>query len=163
MLENIQETLFQIRDTLINDEELRKLVYNDSNNALELDAPSKEEVSDYFSLAPIFEFNTEAGYDHSCGISLVFTEFDEDEDIEEVSATLVVNVIVNNAKWLLTNKKIRPLAIIDRITSLLLNKKFSVAVPLEFRGASNLILTKQISGYALTFGVLDGSAEIENF
>lgn len=163
MLENIQETLFQIRDTLINDEELRKLVYNDSNNALELDAPSKEEVSDYFSLAPIFEFNTEAGYDHNCGISLVFTELDEDEDIEEVSATLVVNVIVNNAKWLLTNKKVRPLAIIDRITSLLLNKKFSVAVPLEFRGASNLILTKQISGYALTFGVLDGSAEIENF
>ena len=74
-----------------------------------------------------------------------------------------MNVIVNNAKWLLTNKKVRPLAIIDRITSLLLNKKFSVAVPLEFRGASNLILTKQISGYALTFGVLDGSAEIENF
>ena len=163
MLDNIQSALFEIKRVLLEDEEIRKLLYNDSNDALNLDTPSTEDVDDYISLYPIYEFNTEAGYNHNCGINIVVPVIDPTDEVVQVIASLTINVVVNSNKWILTGNKIRPLAIADRIIELLENKKFSASSTLSFDGMTNLIMTKRISGYALSFTMNDGTANIEKF
>lgn len=163
MLDNIQSALFEIKRVLLEDEEIRKLLYNDSNDALNLDTPSTEDVDDYISLYPIYEFNTESGYNHNCGISINVSVIDPTDEVVQMIASLTINVIVNTNKWILTGNKIRPLAIADRIVELLENKKFSASSTLSFDGMTNLIMTKRISGYALSFTMTDGTANIEKF
>ena len=164
MLDNIQSALFEIKRVLIEDEEIRKLLYNDSNDALNLDTPSIESVDDYISLYPVYEFNTESGgYNHNCGISIGVSVIDPVDEVVQVIASLSINVLVNSNKWVLTGNKIRPLEIADRIIELLENKKFSTSSTLSFDGMTNLIMTKRISGYALSFTMNDGTAKIENF
>lgn len=163
MLDNIQSALFEIKRVLLGDEEIRKLLYNDSNDALNLDTPSTEDVDDYISLYPIYEFNTEAGYNHNCGISINVSVIDPTDEVVQMIASLTINVVVNTNKWILTGNKIRPLAIADRIIELLENKKFSASSTLSFDGMTNLIMTKRISGYALSFTMTDGTANIEKF
>lgn len=163
MLDNIQSALFEIKRVLLEDEEIRKLLYNDSNDALNLDTPSTEDVDDYISLYPIYEFNTEAGYNHNCGVSINVSVIDPTDEVVQMIASLTINVVVNTNKWILTGNKIRPLAIADRIIELLENKKFSASSTLSFDGMTNLIMTKRISGYALSFTMTDGTANIEKF
>lgn len=164
MLDNIQSALFEIKRVLLEDEEIRKLLYNDSNDALNLDIPSTEDVDDYISLYPVYEFNTESGgYNHNCGISINVSVIDPTDEVVQMIASLTINVVVNTNKWILTENKIRPLAIADRIVELLENKKFSASSTLSFDGMTNLIMTKRISGYALSFTMTDGTANIEKF
>ena len=56
MLERVEQTLAGIKNKLLGNEEIRKLLFHDSNNALNMSAPTKQEVDDYITLKPIFDF-----------------------------------------------------------------------------------------------------------
>ena len=53
ILLNIEEILTSIRNKLINNSELRKLVYYNEADALEKDIPSKQEVANLFLTYPL--------------------------------------------------------------------------------------------------------------
>ena len=57
----------------------------------------------------------------------------------------------------------RSLAICDRIIDLINNKKFSISNPLSFNSIEELIITKQLVGYALIFDITDGNGDIEKY
>lgn len=165
MLERIATTMAEIKVTLLNDEKIRKLVFNDSNAALSLDTPTIEQASKYITLYPIFDFENKSDYSQNSMINIVFAdgEVGDDNDSVILVGTLRVNVVVNVDKWELLNNKIRPIELANRIIQLLDNKKFSISNPLQFASLQELIINKQMTGYALLFDIADGSGDIDNY
>ena len=162
MLELVQKTLYEIRNTLKQDEVLRKLLYNDSNNALQMVSPDPAQIEKYITIYPIYEFQNKNDLAQNALINVLFNNGTAGEDVQ-LDGVLQVNIVVNVDHWDLIGGKVRPLEIADRVIKLLNNKKFSISNPLEFTSIDELIITKQLVGYAVLFDFTDGSGEIDHY
>ena len=165
MYRNIQKTLFAIRSVLLNSEIVKKLLYNDSNAALDMPAPKSEDVKDYITLQPIYEFGNDSNkkYEQNGMVNIVLEQNQPNEEDNSLIGIIRINVVFNVDKWELINDKIRPIELSNKIIELLDNKKFSISNPLSFSSMQPLILTKQLTGYALLFDMIDGSSNLENY
>lgn len=163
MFERINLTIKAIRRQLLNDEELRQLLYNDSNNALDIDVPPVKDVEKYITTHPVYSFDHNEDYTQHGMINIYMTTSEPDEEQASIGAVIRINAVYNTDKWTLANGDCRMLKIIDRIIALIDNKKLSVSNPVEYNNSDELILSKQLVGYALLFYITDGSAELENF
>ena len=163
MFERIDATIRAIKRLLLNDDELKKLLYNDSNNALELNVPQVADVEKYITTHPIYEFENRADYTQHGMINIFMSNSEADEEQISTSATIRINVVHNIDKWTLKDGSCRVLKMLDRIIALIDNKKLSVSNPVEYGNSDELILSKQLTGYALLFYITDGNAELENY
>ena len=163
MFERINTTIKAIRRQLLNDDELRKLLYNDSNNALDLPTPDIKDVEKYITTHPIYEFENKEDYTQHGMINVFMANSEPDDEQVSVSAVIRINAVYNTDKWTLKDGSCRMLKILDRIIALINKKKLSVSNPVEYNNSDELILSKKLTGYALLFYITDGDAELENF
>lgn len=163
MLQRVESTLFAIRNKLYNNEDIRKLLFHDSNNALNMLAPSKEEVSEYITVKPIFEFENKEGYEQNSIINIYPIQVDPIDDRQGIEGVIQINVVCNTDQWELIDNKIRPLQLANKIIKLINNNKFTVSNKLTLNTMTELILSKKMTGFALLFDVVDGSGENEQF
>lgn len=163
MFERVQTTIKAIRRHLLGDEVIRKLLYNDSNNALNKPDPGEKNVAKYITNYPIYDFEGKEDYTQHGMINIFMADSEPSEDDNSISAMVRINVVYNTDKWELINGDCRPLAIADRIVELINNKKLSVSNPVEYVNTQELIVSKQLVGYALLFDIVDGNSELENF
>ena len=163
MFERIQTTIKAIKRQLLSDEVIRKLLYNDSNNALNLLTPEEKNVAKYITTYPIYEFENKEDYTQHGMINIFMTDSNPDDEDNSVAAIIRITVVYNTDKWELVNGDCRPLAIADRRITLLNNKKLSVSNPVAYNNIQELIISKQLVGYALLFDLTDGNSELENF
>ena len=163
MFERIQTTIKAIKRQLLADDVIRKLLYNDSNNALQLPAPAEKDVAKYITTYPIYQFENKNDYTQHGMINVLMSDSGKSEDESSIDAVVRINVVYNTDKWELINGDCRVLALADRIVSLLDNKKLSVSNPIEYISIEELIINKQLVGYALLFDLVDGNGDLENF
>ena len=163
MLERVEQTLAGIKNKLLGNEEIRKLLFHDSNNALNMTAPTKQEVDDYITLKPIFDFENKEGYAHNSVINIYTTQIIPDTEIKKISGVIQINVVCNEEKWELIESKIRPIQLCNQIIKLINGCKFAASNKLEFDTMTDLIISKTLFGYALLFSLTDGSGEKEKF
>lgn len=163
MFDNLEKTLFQIRQVIVNSEKVRKLLYNDNADALLTNAPSVEDVSKYVVLYPIIEFDNNSPWDqHSC-VNIFSFRMEPEDDVSDFIGVIHINIAMDVQKWTLSNSKIRPLELADEIIRLVDSKKFSAATKLEYSNMQYFAATKNICGYTLTFVMSDGNAEEQSF
>ena len=163
MLTRIQATLAGIKTVLLNNETIRKLLYIDSNNCLNMDAPTRKMAEKYITLKPIYQFENIDDYSQNSMINIFLADGEPNAEINEFNGVVQVNIVTNIDKWDLVDDKIRPLELANKVIELLNNKKFSVSNTLEFNNIQQLILTKQVVGYALLFSIDDGNSNLEKF
>ena len=163
MFKRLQTTLKGIKRVLLEDEQIRKLLYNDSNNALGLAAPAKEQVSKYITTHPIYEFEGRDDYTQQGMINCFISDSEPDDEIKVTDSILRINVVFNVDKWELIDGSCRVLTLCERIIELVDNKKFSISNPISYNSLTELILSKKLVGYALLFNLTDGNSELENF
>jgi DNA-binding transcriptional regulator/RsmH inhibitor MraZ len=96
-------------------------------------------------------------------INIVFSDGEPDDEANMLDGVVQVNVVYNTDKWELVDNKIRTLELADKVIELLNNKKFSVSNKIEFTSMQQLILSKQLVGYALLFAISDGNSNLEKF
>lgn len=163
MLERIETTLAAIKNKLLADETIRKLLFHDSNNALNMLAPQLKEVEEYITLRPIFEFENKEDYMQNSMINIYTTQVSPDEENNFINSLIQINVVCNGDKWELIDNKIRPMQLCNKIIQLVNNCKFTVSNKLVFNTMTDLIISKKVYGYALLFEITDGSGKIEKF
>lgn len=163
MFELLQKTLYEIKSTLLNDELVRKLIYNDSNNCLNMEPPTKDVVKQYITLHPIYQFENTKCYEQQGMINIFVYGNTANDGYVTTSGALQINIVFNIDKWELVDGKIRPLELADRIVRLVDNKKFSISNQLKYASTQPLVLSKQLVGYALLFNYVDGNSELNNF
>ena len=163
MLEQIQSTLAGVKTALLKDDIVRKLLCNDSNNCLNMDTPDEKSAKKYITLRPIFQFENTDDYSQN-GMINVFLSDGEPDDTENIfHGVMQVNIVYNTDKWELIDNKIRTLELANKVIKLLNNKKFSVSNKLVFDSMQQLVLSKQLVGYALLFAIEDGNSNLEKF
>ena len=163
MLERVETTLAAIKNYLLNDDIVRKLVYNDSNNALNMETPDIDKVNKYITLRPIYQFENMADFSQNSMINIYFTDGSPQEEEVGIEGIIQINIVVNIDKWELVDNKIRPIHLANRIIKLLNNKKFAISNSLSLENINQLIISKQLVGYALLFNVIDGSGDLDKY
>ena len=163
MLEKIETSLAAIKNCLLNDEKIRKLVYNDSNNALNLETPDRDKVNKYITLRPIYQFENMQDFTQNTMVNIYLTSGDTLDEEVGISGIIQISIVVNIDKWELLDNKIRPISLADRIIKLVNNKKFTMSNSLSLQSIEQLIISKQLVGYALLFDIVDGSGDLDKF
>lgn len=158
MLERIERTINEVRATLIADEDIRKLVFHDSNNALSMLPPDTNEVREYIVTKPIFDLCETEQYSRNTMVQVELDSVDAKEGY--LDGIMRINIVCNAEKWSLVGGKARPLQIAKRAIDLVNGQKFSVSNELVFDSLVPLLINKKITGYALLFIIQDGSNEI---
>lgn len=161
MFQRVSSTLAEIRSKLLNNTNIRKLLYNDSNNALNMDIPSIDNVEKYITLYPIYDFEHKQDYEQNSMINIVLDNADVEDN--ELGGILRINIATNIDKWDLVGNKIRPLELANEIYKTLYGVKFSISNLLDFNTIQELIINKSLVGYALLYDFVDGNGTINNF
>lgn len=160
MLENVQDTIFQIRQIIKTDENIRKLLYYGTSDALSKNSIDIAAVDDYIFLSPVMD-TTREPFNKHCLITITLTNINETDEEPLLLGEIRVNVIAQNNVWELNNNKIRPIEISDRIIEKINYMKFDSSHKLEFDKIDLVILDKNITGYSITFNISEGSG-LEN-
>lgn len=155
---NIQTTMFEIKAALLNNGDIRKLLYYDIPEALEADVtPSINDLTKdannkdlhYITLFPIMEKGiVEYGRNTYIMITLPLIDLDTDED-NNIYPGITVTAITDSEHYMLSNDRLRLLEICNRVIKILDNQKFTVAGKLEVIQLKEIVFNEQIYGYTL--------------
>lgn len=162
--DKIQSTLFEIKDKIRLNENIRKLVFYDTSNALSLSNPTNAEVDPKIRVTAVFDI-TEPPYDHNTFITIVATKIQSDMEEQMFNSIVRINIITQAQLWELQNRKIRPLEIANTIVTILENFKSDSGVShkLFFKNADLVVLDGNINGYGLIFHLIEGSGLDDDF
>lgn len=160
MLERIEQMLQDAREVLLDDPIIRKLLYHDSNNALNMGEVDRSAIEKYITNYPIYEFENKADYTQNAMINIFLADTELDDDQTTIAGVLRVNLVVNVDKWELVGGRCRPLVLVDRIVGLLNNQNLHLSNPIAFDSFQELLVSKKLVGYALLFNIVDGVTEI---
>lgn len=160
MFERVEQMLQDARQLLLNDVVVRKLLYHDSNNALNMADVDKSAVEKYITNYPIYQFENKADYTQNAMVNMFLADTGLDDEQITLQGVLRINIVVNVDKWELVGGRCRPLALADRIIMLLNNENLGLSNPITFDSFQELLVSKKLVGYALLFNIADGVTEI---
>ncbi len=160
MFERIEKALFAIRSVILNDEEIRKLIYNTEFNPLAGELPSIEDTLPYVTMKPFLTFDNEEGYTRNVELNIYVALGSSEDDV--ASAAVRINIVVNRDKWEIKDA-IRPLRIADKIVDLLDMETHITSNPLMFHSVTELVVDDKLAGYSVLFDIADGIATINKF
>lgn len=160
MLERIQKMLDDIKGIILNNADIRKLLYHDSNNALNMVDVDKRIVDKYVTLHPIYQFENKDDYSQNSMINIYLSTADVNEEQTLVAGVIRINILINLDRWDLVDGKNRALELVDRIYNLLNNKKIRISNPIVFDSFQEMIASKTLVGYAMLFSIVDGISTI---
>ena len=156
ILDNIQESVYDVLSLLQGNQDIRKLVYYDTENALTQPDITYSTPADHFTVSAIFDI-TEPPFDKNTIISVVLNRANYDEESKITRNLVKINILTRSALWKLDNKKIRPLQIGNIAIDILNNLKIMPSHKLVFSNMELAILNEDVNGYTLTFFLEEGS------
>lgn len=156
-ISNLQKNMFAVKNILLNDEDIRKLLYYDTKNALELEAPSKEDLEvetdtelGYITLFPIMEKGI-VEYNRNTFIQITVPTLDVDIDDNDGNLFfgMLITVVTDFKHYMLDNQKIRLLEIVNRVINDIDNQKLNSAGKLEVLKVDEIIFDNYVYGYGI--------------
>lgn len=125
-------------------------------NIIDKFSVSKLIEEDYILLAPKIKF--EEHEEKKSYLVLSFNNFTPNETNPEFrDHTITFDIVCHTDCWDIGNFQQRPLKIMGYIDGILNNSKLSGIGEVKFFGAKELIINEELSGYTLTYWVINGS------
>lgn len=162
MFDNVQKAIFEIRSAIESDQDIRKMLFIDSKNALEQQAPTILEIENHITVSAVFDI-TEPPFDKNTIMTIVLHKAIYDSESTLLNGMIKINILTRSDLWELNNNKIRPLEISNNIVKLLDNRKVSASHKLYFNNIEIAILNENVSGYSVIFYLEEGSGLSEQF
>lgn len=162
IFDNVQRAIFEIKSAIKSNEDIRKMLFIDSKNALSQTAPSISEVEPHIIVAAVFDI-TEPPFDKNTIMTVVLNKVKYDSDAVLLNGMIKINVLTRSELWELNDDKIRPLEIANNVVKLLDNRKVSASHKLYFTHMDIAILNENVSGYSVVFSLEEGSGLDEQF
>lgn len=154
-----EKSLFQIKALLLQNENIRKLLYNMRPSALAESAPTIDQVKDLISLTPYLEDKDGVSTSYRNAFMAIYpTRFilDTVSDLTQIAIT----VFITKDYYELDNESIRVLSILDEVQNTLDGEKLEFAGRLEIQnGIIEIIDTNRFVGYVTGWEVIDGRDE----
>lgn len=161
-LSGIQEALYQMKDLVIKNSDIRKLVMNDGKSPLDGDDYSLADIESRVFNSAVFDV-TEPPYNKNTIITLALTKMEPDNETKKAINWVRINIITRAELWELSDYKIRPVEISNLIIRELEDRKLKTSHRLFLVDMELIVLDDNINGYGLTFVLVEGSGLDEKF
>lgn len=151
----IQNFLFQLKDRLLENENIKKMLYYTVPNALDLTSIGKDDAAEFITLTPIIEDENGIAKSYRNVFIAIYLGDIIPQDTEN-DITFRIAVYANKENYELENKKIRPIEIMKEVFSEINGLKFEFSgkiIPINVI-AENLI-RGNFSGFVSTWNVVD--------
>lgn len=152
MLERIEKSFFRIKDLLLENEDVRRLLVEDGPDALERFAPSVEDTKNYIVLRPVIDLNDESYVRNTIGAITMPSIYLEDKYI---STRMFLTFYTQNSEYELNNEQLRLFRLADIAAEILNNKKLYNAGTLELLSIREVVMNSSITGIVLEFSIND--------
>lgn len=152
MLERIEKSFFRIKDLLLENDDIRRLLVEDGPDALERFAPSVEQTKDYIVLRPVIDLNDENYTRNTIAAITMPSIYLEDKYI---STRMFLTFYTQNTEYELNNEQLRLFRLADLAAEILNNKKLYNAGTLELLSIREVVMNSSITGIVLEFSIND--------
>lgn len=152
MLERVEKSFFRIKDLLLENDDVRRLLVEDGPDALERFAPSVEDAKNYIVLRPVIDLNDESYVRNTIGAITMPSIYLEDKYI---STRMFLTFYTQNSEYELNNEQLRLFRLADIAAQILNNKKLYNAGTLELLSIREVVMNSSITGIVLEFSIND--------
>jgi hypothetical protein len=156
-LHAVERALIEIQLLLLNDPTIRKLLYYDTPDAIEKEAPTIQELADYIKVEPVAEFAL-LNYERNSFIMMDISNIallPRQMGKNVIEAVGAIGIFTKLDLWLLKDKRLRTNAIADRIIAILHELKLSAVGPVNIIQLKRLNVSQDISGIVIGFSIID--------
>lgn len=160
MFANYEKVFYEIKNTLLNSEDLRKLVFYNTPDALQKVAPTLNEAGQSIYIKPIiyvYADSPEFGLSTFISIGLIESIILDGS----ISSSIKVSVACDRKIWELEGNRVRPLAILTEISNLD-NLKLETAGKLIFRVVKEVYFNNDLVGYTALFDINEEKGDVVN-
>lgn len=160
MFTNYEKIFYEIKNALLNSEDLRKLVFYNTPNALDEVAPTITEAGQSIYIKPIiyiYADSPEFGLSTFISIGLIESIILDGS----ISSSIKISVACDRQIWEMDNNRVRPLAILSEISKLD-NLKLGAAGKLTFRIVKEVYFNNDLVGYTALFDIDDEKGDVVN-
>lgn len=157
----VEKTIQEIKRRLLLNEEIRKLLYYESEALVDgVAVPSIQLVENNIFTQPVVNVTTEPPFDKKIfiAISLSASGF---KNINEVDHAIKIAVMCHSSNWVYGNGRVRVLHLIQEVINELDSEKFACAEILEYEQLLQTVVNEDITGYSIIFSVADGVGELD--
>lgn len=161
MFINFEKIFYQIKNTLLNSADLKKLVFYNTADALTRAEPTLEEASPSIYIKPIiyvYDDSPEFGISSFISIGLIEAVILDGS----ISGSIKISVACDRKVWELNGDKVRPLAILSEIANSLDGAKFEAAGRLYLRIVKEVYFNNDLVGYTALFDIEEEKGDIVN-
>lgn len=161
LISNLNKTLYAIKNKLMNNDDLTKLLFYSVVNPLEsanLTTTQKEQI---ITLNPIVEYNTDPNSTLNNFISIGIPMIGYGDNMEGVLVKIDLAIVCHVDYWELNNNRLRLMKIAEIVFDELNEQKFSLSGKLVVDGFKPEIFQDNLVGYRLTGFMVDTDLDIE--
>lgn len=162
IFKTLQKALYEIKNILLNSEDLRKVMFYSDFDPLSKSTPTIDEVKDLFLVKPVIFVNeTSVEYNTNTLISIGVVE---GEKLTKSGATSIKILAVADRKiWEVADNGLRPFMMAEEIENLLDKTKLSAAGKLYFRVFREVYFNENLVGLALLFDLDTEDGSVDEF
>jgi hypothetical protein len=161
LLSNLNKTLYAIKNKLINNNDITKLLFYSVANPLEQADLTTEQKNQVITLNPVVEYNTDPNTTINHFISIGVPMVGYGTSLEGVMIQLELAIVCHVDYWELNNNKLRLMTIAEKVFDELNEQKFSLSGKLIIDGLKPEIFRDNLVGYRLTGYIMDSDLDIE--
>lgn len=157
----LEKTIKEIRNKLLLNESLRKLLYYESDELTEdAEVPSIQLVKDNIFLQPVVKIDVNPPFNKKMFIAITCPASGFN-GYNEADHAIKVSVMAHDTAWVYGDGCIRVLHMMQEIINDLDHVKFACATKLIYEQALQTTIDETTGGYSIMFSVTDGVGEKE--
>lgn len=159
MFANFEKLFYQIKNTLLNSADLKRLVFYNTADALTRAEPSYSEAEPSIYIKPIiyiYQDSPEIGISSFISIGLIEAIILDGS----IRSSIKVSIACDRQVWELNDYRIRPLAILSEVSDLLDNMKSEIAGRLTLRVVKEVYFNNEIVGYTALFDIDEEKGDV---
>ena len=160
MFRNYEKIFYEIKNTLLDSDIFKKLVFYNTPDSLNKTVPTKSEAEKAIYIKPIiyvYEDSPEFGLSTFISIGLVESIILDGS----INSSIKISVACDRKIWELNENRVRPLAILSEISNLD-NLKLETAGKLVLRLVKEIYFNNDLVGYTALFEVLEEKGSVVN-
>lgn len=161
MFKNFESLFYQIKNTLLDSDSIKKLLFYNTSNALSRETPTYEEAAKSIYIKPIvFVYDDSPEYGISSFITIGMVEAMVIPS--SIQASVKVTVACDRQVWEMDDNKIRSVALLSEVADLLDQKKFGAAGVLELRVVKEVYFNNDLVGFTALFDIYEEKGDVVN-
>jgi hypothetical protein len=157
-IKNIDRVIMEIKKMLLTNENIRKLLGDNTPSALENAAPTKVSVSDFILTTPaVYMAEDETNLKHNTFAVIYIPLFEFNSQMNDL--TFVIDIFTRKELIELDNNQLRLHQLLAEIVETIDNKRVSMAGRIQTTTATYINIGNRYLGFQMEMSVLDEAVE----